>query len=100
MAISATLVRDGRVDQEAFASATRAGTAVGVCGCGGLLDGSTEQGGGLVWLTTRCRACGTERTSPGGRVLPRPAGERPAPEPWVLEAAAELDARRLGERRP
>ncbi|MEV0430384.1 hypothetical protein [Micromonospora sp. NPDC050495] len=98
MAIDARLVRDGLVDVEAFAAAAQAG-AVGVCdGCAGLLDGSATEGGGLVWLTTSCRGCGRERTAPGGRALPRPAGRRPGPPAWLLEAAAELDARRLGER--
>ncbi|MBL6280131.1 hypothetical protein JMF97_28615 [Micromonospora fiedleri] len=98
MAIDASLVRDGLVDVDAF-TAVAEGGPVGVCdGCGGLLDGSAQDGGGLVWLTTRCRACGAERTAPGGRCRPRPAGWRPAPRAWVLEAAAELEARRLGER--
>ncbi|TDB80964.1 hypothetical protein [Micromonospora sp. KC721] len=100
MAIDARLVRDGVVDVKAFTAAAEAGP-VGVCdGCGGLLDGSTHDGGGLVWLTTRCRACGAERTAPGGRYRPRPADRRPTPPAWVLEASAELDARRLGERWP
>ncbi|MGI5151402.1 hypothetical protein ACQEVC_34400 [Plantactinospora sp. CA-294935] len=97
MTISATLVQDGVVDVEAFASAVRAGTAVGVCGCGGPLHGSTERGGGLLWLTTRCRACGAEKTSPGGRALARPEAARPAPPAWLLEAAAELESRRFPE---
>ncbi|WDZ83987.1 hypothetical protein [Micromonospora cathayae] len=98
MAIDARLVRDGQVDVEAFAAAAEVGV-VGVCDvCAGMLDGSAQEGGGLVWLTTRCQACGAERTAPGGRALPRPAGRRPGPPAWVLEAAAELDARRLGER--
>ncbi|SCG15551.1 hypothetical protein GA0070610_1785 [Micromonospora echinofusca] len=98
MAIDARLVRDGLVDVEAFTAAAEAG-AVGVCdGCAGLLDGSAQEGGGLVWLTTSCRACGAERTAPGGRALARRAGRRPGPPAWLLEAAAELDARRLGER--
>jgi hypothetical protein len=97
VAISAALVQDGVVDVEAFASAVRAGTAVGVCGCGGPLYGSTERGRGLLWLTTRCRTCGAEKTSPGGRVLPRPEGERPAPPAWLLEAAAEVERRRFPE---
>ncbi|MET8352620.1 hypothetical protein [Micromonospora sp. NPDC005206] len=98
MAIDARLVHDGLVDVEAFAAAAEAG-AVGVCdGCAGLLDGSAQEGGGLLWLTTRCRACGAERSAPGGRALPRPTSQRPAPPAWVLEAAAELEARRLGER--
>ncbi|MDG4796973.1 hypothetical protein [Micromonospora sp. WMMD1082] len=98
MAIYASLVRDGLVDVDAFTAAAEGGP-VGVCdGCGGLLDGSVQDGGGLVWLTLRCRSCDAERTSPGGRCRPRPASWRPAPRAWVLEAAAELEARRLGER--
>ncbi|MEH1014589.1 hypothetical protein V6U90_15945 [Micromonospora sp. CPCC 206060] len=98
MGIDARLVREGLVDVEAFAGAAEVG-AVGVCDtCAGMLSGSAQEGGGLVWLTTRCRACGAERTAPGGRALPRPAGRRPPPPAWLLEAAAELDERRLGER--
>jgi hypothetical protein len=94
VAIDARLVRDGVVDVEAFTAAAEVG-AVGVCDvCGGLLDGSAQNGGGLVWLTTRCRACGGERTAPGGRCRPRPVDRRPAPPAWVLEAARELEARR------
>ncbi|NES35321.1 hypothetical protein G3554_03955, partial [Micromonospora sp. PPF5-17] len=52
MTIDARLVRDSLVDVEAFAAAAEAGP-VGVCdSCGGLLDGSVPEGGGLVWLTT------------------------------------------------
>jgi hypothetical protein len=98
VALHATLVRDGRVDVEAFASAARAGLSVGACACGGPLYGSVERGRGLLWLTTRCRRCGNERTSPDGRLLPRPPGDRAATPQHVLDAAAELDARRLGER--
>ncbi len=94
MAIDARLVRDGLVDVEAFTAAAEVGP-VGVCdGCGGPLDGSEQDGGGLVWLTTRCQGCGEERSAPGGRAKPRPSGQRQTPPAWVLEAARELEARR------
>lgn len=97
VAISTALLRDGTVDVEAYVSAVDAGRPVGVCGCGGLLAGSTEQGRGLLWLTTWCQACGAETTSPGGRVLARPEAARRAQPAWLLEAAAE-QARRFPER--
>lgn len=102
MEIDAALMRDGAVDIEAFTAAARTGRQVGVCGCGGALSGSVDRGRGLVWLTTRCGACGMERTSPGGRLASRPRDHqrverRPAPEKWVLEAAAELEAQRFPE---
>lgn len=100
MGIAAALVRDGQVDAVAFAAAVRNGQPVGRCHCGGLLTGAIETVRGLRWILTRCRTCGQERAAPGGRVIPRPRHEPPAPDPGFLAAATELERRRLADHDP
>lgn len=98
MRILGTLLHEGQINLAAFEAAVRAGLPVGSCACGGLLAGAVDRGRALTWVTLRCRRCGSERVAPEGRLLPAGRAGRPPPDRHLLEAAAEIEDRRFGER--
>jgi hypothetical protein len=101
MSLSDKLKVDGLVDVELFADAVRRAEPVGMCSCGGWLAGRITRTRRVTFLDMTCQSCGTESSSPAGRLLARPAFVKNEPRPVdpVMAAAwAEVERRRMGER--
>jgi hypothetical protein len=89
---------DGLLDPERWVVAHRDRTPVALCGCRGLVVTNPEEPAvrtvfGVPWHAMRCTVCGHETEVTGNRRFPNVART----SLQVLEAARELEARKLAD---
>ena len=101
MGVADQLVVDGVIVEALFNDRVRRREPVGMCGCGGLLEGRITRTRRMWFAEITCHSCGKETVAPDGKVGPRVDGPRDgvvAVDPVLARTWAERDAAVLGER--
>lgn len=102
MRISDALLDDqGRIDAARWRSALHDGLPVGECDCGGRVlpePADPAVSWGRTYHEAACAGCGAEVAVPATRVVRDPTSTVVPGLGQLIEAAAEVERRKLGER--